>query len=109
MGIRGATSIEAGTPKDRMQSPTESTTVTAPAVSPMTGDLVLGIAFERTSAKETADQVMVSEGWTKLAFAPQDANFQTVTVAKGGSGDLTVTYPNSQQSNGMGVQVVARG
>ena len=55
----------------------------------------------------------VSEGWEKLEFAAQDGlNYQTVTLAKrtaAAPADLVVTYPNVQGSNGLGVQVVARG
>lgn len=107
--IRGASAIDAGTVKKRQADPTETTTCTAPALA---GEgLVLGWAFERTSAGETAEQVSVSSGWEKLAFAAQEgANYQTVTLAKrtGGASDLRVSYPNVQGSNGAGVQVIAR-
>lgn len=108
VAIRGATSITVGTPKDRVKEPAESTTITAPEVQSGKSDLVLGFAFERTSARETEEQVTVSEGWEKIHFTAQGANYQTVTVAEG-TGTLTVSYPNSQQSNGLGVQVVAHG
>ncbi|WP_048726208.1 hypothetical protein [Kytococcus sedentarius] len=108
--IRGASAIEAGQVKKRQAEPVETTTCTAPALA---GEgLVLGVACERTSAGETSEQVTVSQGWEKIAFAPQEgANYQTVTVAKrlGASPqDLVVTYPNVQGSNGAGVQVIAR-
>lgn len=107
--IRGASTIEAGTVKKRQADPTETTTCTAPALA---GEgLVLGWAFERTSAGETSEQVTVSQGWEKIAFAAQEgANYQTVTLAKrtGGASDLRVSYPNVQGSNGAGVQVIAR-
>lgn len=108
--IRGASTIEAGTVKKRQADPTETTTCTAPALA---GEgLVLGWAFERTSAGETAEQVSVSSGWEKVTYAAQEgANYQTVTIAKRlGSApqDLVVTYPNAQGSNGAGVQVIAR-
>ena len=108
--IRGASTIEAGTVKKRQADPTETTTCTAPALA---GEgLVLGWAFERTSAGETAEQVSVSSGWEKVAFAAQEgANYQTVIIAKrlvAASQDLVVTYPNAQGSNGAGVQVIAR-
>ena len=109
MAIRGTTALVVGTPKDRQKAPAENLTVTAPEQSSNSNDLVLGFAFERTSARETEDQVTVSEGWEKIHFTAQGTNYQTVTVAKGGKGALTVTYPNSQQTNGLGVQVVARG
>ena len=108
--IRGASTIEAGQVKKRQAEPVETTTCTAPALA---GDgLVLGVACERTSAGETSEQVTLSQGWEKIAFAPQEgANYQTVVIAKrlgAASQDLVVTYPNVQGSNGAGVQVIAR-
>ena len=108
--IRGTSTIEAGTVKKRQAEPAETTTCTAPALA---GEgLVLGIACERTSGGETSEQVTLSQGWEKVAYAAQEgANYQTVTIAKKlGSApqDLVVTYPNAQGSNGAGVQVIAR-
>lgn len=107
--IRGASALEAGTVKKRQADPTETTTCTAPALA---GEgLVLGFAFERTSAGETSEQVSVSAGWEKLAFAAQEGtNYQTALLARRtGSqpADLVVTYPNPQGSNGIAVQVIA--
>lgn len=107
--IRGASSIKAGDVKKRQAPPTETTTCTAPALA---GEgVVLGFAFERTSAGETSEQVTVSAGWEKIAFAAQEGvNYQTVTLARRtGSepADLVVTYPNPQGSNGLAVQVIA--
>ena len=107
--IRGASTIEAGAVKKRQADPTETTTCTAPALS---GEgLALGFAFERTSAGETSEQVSVSAGWEKLAFAAQEGvNYQTALLARRtGSqpADLVVTYPNPQGSNGLAVQVIA--
>lgn len=108
--IRGASTIEAGTVKKRQAEPVETTTCTAPALA---GEgLVMGITCERTSGSETSEQVALSQGWEKIAFAAQEgANYQTVVIAKRlGSApqDLVVTYPNPQGSNGAGVQVIAR-
>ena len=107
--IRGASTIEAGDVKKRQATPTETTTCTAPALA---GEgLVLGFAFERTSAVESSEQVTVSAGWEKLAFASQEGlNYQTVALARRtGSqpADMIVTYPNAQGSNGLAVQVIA--
>ena len=107
--IRGASTIEAGSVKKRQAEPVETTTCTAPALA---GEgVVLGFAFERTSAVESSEQVTVSAGWEKLAFAAQEGlNYQTVTLARRtGSqpADLVVTYPNQQGSNGLAVQVIA--
>ena len=106
--VRGGGAHVVGQVKKRQADPVETTTVTAPDV-PGTKGLALGFAFERTSAAETADQVTVSGGWERLDYAAQDgSNYQTVLVARriAASGDLTVTYPNAQGSNGAGVQVV---
>lgn len=107
--IRGASTVKAGDVKKRQAPPTETTTCTAPALA---GEgVVLGFAFERTSAGESSEQVTVSAGWEKLAFAAQEGlNYQTVTLARRtGSqpADLVVTYPNPQGSNGLAVQVIA--
>lgn len=107
--IRGASTIKAGDVKKRQAPPTETTTCTAPALA---GEgVVLGFAFERTSAVESSEQVTVSAGWEKVAFATQEGlNYQTVTLARRtGSqpSDLVVTYPNPQGSNGLAVQVIA--
>ena len=109
VSIRGASTIKAGDVKKRQAPPTETTTCTAPALA---GEgVVLGFAFERTSAVESSEQVTVSAGWEKLAFASQEGlNYQTVTLARRtGSqpADLVVTYPNAQGSNGLAVQVIA--
>lgn len=107
--IRGASSIKAGDVKKRQAPPTETTTCTAPALAG--AGVVLGFAFERTSAVESSEQVTVSAGWEKLAFASQEGlNYQTVTLARRtGSqpADMVVTYPNAQGSNGLAVQVIA--
>ena len=107
--IRGASTIKAGDVKKRQAPPTETTTCTAPALAG--AGVVLGFAFERTSAVESSEQVTVSAGWEKLAFASQEGlNYQTVTLARRtGSqpADMVVTYPNAQGSNGIAVQVIA--
>ena len=107
--ISGASTIKAGDVKKRQAPPTETTTCTAPELA---GEgVVLGFAFERTSAVESSEQVTVSAGWEKLAFAAQEGvNYQTVTLARRtGSqpADMVVTYPNAQGSNGLAVQVIA--
>lgn len=107
--IRGASTIKAGDVKKRQAPPTETTTCTAPALAG--AGVVLGFAFERTSAVESSEQVTVSAGWEKIAFAAQEGlNYQTVTLARRtGSqpADMVVTYPNAQGSNGLAVQVIA--
>ena len=107
--IRGASTVKAGDVKKRQAPPTETTTCTAPALA---GEgVVLGFAFERTSAVESSEQVTVSAGWEKLAFASQEGlNYQTVTLARRTGSqpvDMVVTYPNAQGSNGLAVQVIA--
>lgn len=105
---RGGGTPVAGQVKKRQAEPIETGTCTAPEV-PATAGLTLGFAFERTMAPETADQVTINTGWDRLEFAAQEGNnLQTVLAARrtAPAGDLTVTYPNTQTSNGAGVQVV---
>lgn len=105
---RGGGTPVVGQVKKRQAEPAETGTCTAPEVPATTG-LTIGLAFERTTAPETADQVTINQGWDRLEFAAQEGgNLQTVLVARrtAQAGDLTVTYPNTQTSNGAGVQVV---
>lgn len=105
---RGGGTPVAGQVKKRQAEPVETGTCTAPEV-PATMGLTLAFAFERTTAPETADQVTINQGWERLEYAAQEGNnLQTVLVARrtAQAGDLTVTYPNTQTSNGAGVQVV---
>lgn len=105
---RGGGTPIVGQVKKRQAEPAEIGTCTAPEVPATTG-LTLGFAFERTTAAETADQVTINTGWERLEYAAQEGNnLQTVLVARRTTpaGDLTVTYPNTQTSNGAGVQVV---
>lgn len=105
---RGGGTPVVGQVKKRQADPAETGTCTAPEVPATTG-LTIGLAFERTTAPETADQVTINQGWERLEFAAQEgSNLQTVLVARrtAQAGDLTVTYPNTQTSNGAGVQVV---
>lgn len=104
---RGGGTPVVGQVKKRQAEPTETGTCTAPEVPATTG-LTLGLAFERTTAPETADQVTISQGWERLEFAAQEGNnLQTILAARrtAQAGDLTVTYPNTQVANGAGVQV----
>ena len=105
--VRGGGTPTAGTAKDRMKGPTETTTVTAPKIDGASG-LVFAYAFERTASEEARSQITLSEGWEIVEFAAQEgSNFQTVAVATGdGSTDAVFTYPNAQATNGLGVQVV---
>jgi len=109
LSVRGGGTPTAGRTKDRTKDPKETTTVTAPKVAG-TG-LVLAYAFERSLGEETRSQITLSEGWELVDFATQTgSNFQTVAVAQGkGDTDATFTYPNTQSTNGLGVQVVIPG
>lgn len=109
LSVRGGGTPTAGATKDRTKEPPETTTVTAPKA---TGSgLVFAYAFERTASDETRSQIALSEGWELVDFAAQEgSNFQTVAVAQGkGDTDATFTYPNTQSTNGLGVQVVIPG
>lgn len=108
--VRGGGVPVAGTTKDRTKEPTEITTVTAPKIDGAAG-LKFAYAFERTLAEEARSQITLSAGWEMVEFAAQEgSNYQTVAVAQGdGSTDAVFTYPNTQATNGLGVQVVIPG
>lgn len=110
LSVRGGGVPVAGTTKDRTKEPTETTTVTAPKVNGASG-LVFAYAFERSLGEETRSQITLSAGWELVDFAAQEgSNFQTVAVAQGKSDtDAIFTYPNTQATNGLGVQVVIPG
>jgi len=105
LAVRNVTNVTVGEVWPRNNKAENSTKIEAPKVEYLADDLVLGVAFERTSATETVDQLTLAPGWERVAYQGQDANYQTVFVAKG-EGVFNVTYPNSQQANGIGVQVV---
>lgn len=109
VSVRGGGTPTAGMTKDRTKEPKETVTVTAPKAAG-TG-LVLAYAFERTTIDETRSQITLSDGWELVDFAAQTgSNLQTVAVAQGkGDTDAVFTYPNSQPTNGLGVQVVIPG
>ena len=108
--VRGGGTPTAGSTKDRTKDPKETTTVTAPKVNGASG-LVFAYAFERSLGEETRSQITLSEGWELVDFAAQTgSNLQTVAVAQGkGDTDAVFTYPNTQATNGLGVQVVIPG
>lgn len=108
--VRGGGTPTVGATKDRTNDPKETTTVTAPKVNGASG-LVFAYAFERTLAEETRSQITLSDGWELVDFAVQTgSNLQTVALAQGkGDTDATFMYPNTQASNGLGVQVVIPG
>ena len=106
--VRGGGQPVIGAVKKRNDEPAETVTVTAPVVE--TEGLALAIGCERTSASETDGQISVSAGWEKVVSALQDGEvWETITVAKRtapGADQAIFTYPNSQATNGCGVQVV---
>lgn len=106
--VRGGGQPVIGVVKKRNEEPAESTTVTAPVVD--TEGLALAIGCERTATSETDAQITVSAGWEKVVSALQDGEvWETIVVAQRtapGADQAIFTYPNSQGSNGAGVQVV---
>jgi hypothetical protein len=111
--IRNAHSVAnwvIGTPKKRTDSPTETTTITAPSITTTAANsLALSFGFERTLADES------SVGWTGASqwfFTPQHGS-SIVTFAVGyehlvataATGDTVISYANSQTDNGWGYQV----
>lgn len=105
-----------GAVKARYETPTESTTTTAPSVtSARPKALALAFALERTTVNET-DLVSASAGWTRVAFFAQTgaalgtlAIYKKALAAPGASGDFVATYPNAQSTNGVGFQLAMGG
>lgn len=82
------------------------TTVTAPAV-PSTEPFVLAFSTERTATAEGSEPTATNA--TKIAYAGQGANnIETMWVGRvtNPAQDVVVTYPNPQDLNGQGIQVV---
>ena len=106
--VRGGGQPVIGAVKKRNEEPNETVTVTAPVVE--TEGLALAIGCERTASNETASQISVSAGWEKVVSALQDGEtWETIVIAKRtapGADQAIFTYPNSQGTNGAGVQVV---
>ena len=106
--VRGGGTPVVGAVKKRNEEPAETVTVTAPVVE--TEGLALAIGCERTAATETDGQITVSAGWEKIVSALQDGEtWETIVIAKRtapGADQAIFTYPNSQGTNGAGVQVV---
>lgn len=114
VAVRGMTSAPvAGAPKARGEPPAETTTVTCPSTVLRAPGLALAVAFERTYAPETAEQITLSapDGWTDGARTVQAENPQTIATAwraqreAGPTGDVVFTWPASQAANGLGIQL----
>lgn len=93
-------------------TPTTNNSNVAPSITTTsTNNLVLAISTERTSASESG--ILGMTGATAWGYTPQylAAVIQTVSVGFinkpdiGASGDVTVTYPNTQSNNGMALQI----
>lgn len=97
-----------GSVSTRATNGTATTTVATSVTSTLNNTLVLGVFGERTSAAET--DVSGVSGATKYAYLYDSsyASIETVTYTQEtlatpqASGDTTVTYINSQTSNGAG-------
>lgn len=89
-----------------------STTTVAPAITTLHNDsLVLAINLEATAATETAPSSY--SGGTEWFWSTTTASFiesahvlYNVQASPGSVGAVTTTYPNTQASNGAGLQVV---
>jgi prepilin-type N-terminal cleavage/methylation domain-containing protein len=96
---------------DRASNATATTTVTPTVSTTVAKTLVLSFSTERTVATETNYVSLV--GATPWIWIPQyDANrLQTIAVgyeektSPGTSSAMTVTYPNTQATNGLGFQI----
>lgn len=90
----------------------------APSVDAAAGSVVIAITQEATSAQLAADEITGTSptGWTRARWIEQIPNYletigiyQKAMPAPGATGDLTVTYSSTQDSNGWAVQVAIPG
>lgn len=101
-----------GTAKSRTDAPVSSTVNSAPSITTLEEKtLAVTISFERTTAAETDAQIIV-DGATKWLFAPAVSSaiitaaiaFEEI-VTPGASGQVDVTYPQAQATNGYAFQL----
>lgn len=90
-----------------------STTTVIDGVTTLTADnIALALAFEATTAAESPNTIVgVDNSFVELGYAAQSAIIETIwagtkdIAAAGDVGDTTVTYQNTQASNGAGVMI----
>lgn len=111
--LRGAAHVSQwviGTPKGRSNTPAETVTITPPSITTTEPNTqVVSLGFERTNANEAG---VTWSGASEWFFAPQ-AGSAIVTIAAGfkpmvtpgSTGNATITYPNTQNTNGWGYQI----
>lgn len=86
----------------------------APSLTAPASSVVVAITQEATSAQVATDEITATSpaGWTRARWVEQVPNYlETVGIyqkemaSAGATGDLTVTYSSTQDSNGWAVQV----
>jgi hypothetical protein len=90
----------------------------APSVTAAAGSVVIALTQEATSAQVASDEITGTSpaGWTRARWIEQIPNYlETIGIYEkamptaGASGDLTVTYSSTQDSNGWAVQIAIPG
>ncbi|VHM07058.1 Uncharacterised protein [Streptococcus pyogenes] len=90
----------------------------APSVTAAAGSVVVAITQEATSAQVASDEITGTSpaGWTRARWIEQIPNYletigiyQKAMPTAGATGDLTVTYSSTQDSNGWAVQIAIPG
>jgi prepilin-type N-terminal cleavage/methylation domain-containing protein len=100
-----------GSAGDRANNATSTTSVTPTVTTTVAKSLVIGVAAERTIAAETNYTSIT--GATAWGWVPHvgGSRIQSIAIgyqekdAPGTTQAMTVTYPNSQAANGMGIQI----
>lgn len=86
----------------------------APSLTAPASSVVVAITQEATSAQVATDEITATSpaGWTRARWVEQVPNYletvgiyQKAMASAGATGDLTVTYSSTQDSNGWAVQV----
>lgn len=90
----------------------------APSVTATAGSVVVAITQEATTAQVASDEITGTSpaGWTRARWIEQIPNYletigiyQKAMPTAGATGDLTVTYSSTQDSNGWALQVAIPG
>lgn len=114
MGVVGAlpATWAIGSVWTRSLNGTSLTNVIDGWIADVPGSLALALSFEATTAAESPNTIAgVNNGFAELGYKAQGAIIETiwggtkVISATGDVGDTTVTYRNTQASNGAGIMI----
>jgi len=108
---KGVNNWVVGAPGTRLLTGTATTTV-APSINAPADTLVVALSAEATTATETSITSLAgATSWYWVGHNPSPVIIETLSVSyiekntAGATGTVTTTYPNSQPSNGVAIQI----